>query len=71
MREKKLAESYFYFLEFCCKKKREKKIQIHAYLMHICKNEKKNKCIFNAYTRLAQYKIYQKHIIKKLNYYQN
>jgi len=53
------------------KKKREKKIQIHAYLMHICKNEKKNKCIFNAYTRLAQYKIYQKHIIKKLNYYQN
>jgi hypothetical protein len=70
MREKIRRIIFLFFRILLQKKRREKKIQIHAYLMHICKNEKKN-CIFNAYTRLARYKIYQKHIIKKLNYYQN
>ena len=70
MREKKLGESYFYFLEFCCKKKeREKNSNSCIFNAYLQKWKEKN-CIFNAYTRLARYKIYQKHTIKKLNYYQ-
>ena len=68
MRENKLGESYFYFLEFCWKKKEREK---NSNSCIFAKMKKKKNCIFNAYTRLAQYKIYQKHIIKKLNYYQN